>query len=285
MGEGEGTVDRAPGALKAGDRLRQAREAQGLDLAEVAARTRIPQRHLEAIETSDFSQLPSATYAMGFGRSYARAVGVDEVALARDLRRELDVNYQRREPKPDLQPHAPPRLPSRGLANGGLIAGGIILLLLAIWFGTSLLRGDDTPPAQQATAASELGVMPVPTASPATPAEAPVTGSQVTLAATDEVWVRIYDAAGKTLMQKTMTPGERYDVPLDANGPMINVGRPDKLAVTINGSSVAPLGTGARPIKDIGISAQALRARDGGATPAPAADPAAGAVPPAAPQG
>jgi hypothetical protein len=47
---------------------------------------------------------------------------------------------------------------------------------------------------------------------------------------------------------------------------------------------VAPLGTGARPIKDIGISAQALRARDGGATPAPAADPAAGAVPPAAPQ-
>jgi cytoskeletal protein RodZ len=268
MGEGEGAVDRAPAAMKAGERLRQAREAQGLDLAEVAARTRIPQRHLAAIETSDFSQLPSTTYAMGFGRSYARTVGLDEVALARDLRRELDVSYQRREPKPDLQPHAPPRLPSRGLANGGLIAGGVILLLLAIWFGTSLLRGDDSPPAQQATAESELGVMPVPAAAPVAATPAPVVGSQVTLAATDEVWVRVYDAAGKTLMQKTMAAGERYDVPGDANGPMINVGRPDKLTVTINGSSVAPLGSGARPIKDIGISAQALRARDGSGTPA-----------------
>jgi cytoskeletal protein RodZ len=254
--------------MKAGERLRQAREAQGLDLAEVAARTRIPQRHLAAIETSDFSQLPSTTYAMGFGRSYARAVGLDEVALARDLRRELDVSYQRREPKPDLQPHAPPRLPSRGLANGGLIAVGVILLLLAIWFGTSLLRGDDSPPAQQATAESELGVMPVPAAAPVAATPGPVAGSQVTLAATDEVWVRVYDAAGKTLMQKTMAAGERYDVPADANGPMINVGRPDKLTVTINGSSVAPLGSGARPIKDIGISAQALRARDGSGTPA-----------------
>lgn len=275
MGEGEGAVDRGPAATSAGERLRQAREAQGLDLAEVAARTRIPQRHLEAIETSNFSQLPSATYAMGFGRSYARAVGVDEVALAHDLRRELDVSYQRREPKPDLQPHAPPRLPSRGLANGGLIAGAVILLLLVIWFGTSLFRGGDTPPAQQATAESELGVMPVPAATPETAAPAPVTGSQVTLAATDEVWVRIYDAAGKTLMQKTMSAGERYDVPLDANGPMINVGRPDKLDVTINGSTVAPLGTGARPIKDIGVSAQALRARDADQTSAPAADVAA----------
>jgi cytoskeleton protein RodZ len=270
MGEGEGAVDRAPAAMKAGERLRQAREAQGLDLAEVAARTRIPQRHLEAIETSNFSQLPSTTYAMGFGRSYARAVGVDEVALARDLRRELDVSYQRREPRPDLQPHAPPRLPSRGLANGGLIAVVVILVLLALWFGSGWLRGGDGPPAQQATAESELGVMPVPAAAPVGPAPAPVTGSQVTLAATDEVWVRVYDAAGKTLMQKTMAAGERYDVPADANGPMINVGRPDKLAVTINGSSVAPLGTGARPIKDIGISAQALRARDGGSTPAAA---------------
>ncbi|MFV0623910.1 helix-turn-helix domain-containing protein [Sphingomonas sp. ac-8] len=275
MGEGEGTVDRASTAMKAGERLRQAREAQGLDLAEVAARTRIPQRHLEAIETSNFSQLPSTTYAMGFGRSYARAVGVDEVALARDLRRELDTGYQRREPKPDLQPHAPPRLPSRGLANGGLIAVVVILILLALWFGTTLLRGDDTPPAPAATAESELGVLPIPSASPETAPAAPTSGGQVTLTATDEVWVRVYDASGKALFEKTMTAGERYDVPTDANGPMINIGRPDKLAVTINGSSVAPLGSGARPIKDIGVSAQALRARD--------AAPADGAA--AAPQG
>jgi cytoskeleton protein RodZ len=42
---------------------------------------------------------------------------------------------------------------------------------------------------------------------------------------------------------------------------MINVGRPDQLVVTIDGQQVAPLGGPERAIKDVGISADALRAR------------------------
>ncbi len=60
---------------------------------------------------------------------------------------------------------------------------------------------------------------------------------------------------------KTMQKGESYDVPATAKGPQINIGRPDKLTVTIDGQAVPPLGSGERPIKDIGISAEALRAR------------------------
>ena len=44
-----------------GERLRQARVAQGLTIADIAARTRVPTRHLEAIETGDYSGLPSPT--------------------------------------------------------------------------------------------------------------------------------------------------------------------------------------------------------------------------------
>jgi cytoskeleton protein RodZ len=73
-----------------GDRLRAARDSRGLSLAEIAARTRVPQRHLEALEAGDYGALPSPTYAMGFAKAYARAVGMDEVELAADLRRELD---------------------------------------------------------------------------------------------------------------------------------------------------------------------------------------------------
>ena len=47
---------------RTGDRLRLAREAVGLSLADVATRTRITQRHLEAMEKSEFSGLPGRTY-------------------------------------------------------------------------------------------------------------------------------------------------------------------------------------------------------------------------------
>ena len=63
---------------RVGDRLRAAREAKGLELEQVAAETRIPQRHLESIEAGDFASLPSRTYAIGFSRTYARTLDLDE---------------------------------------------------------------------------------------------------------------------------------------------------------------------------------------------------------------
>ena len=76
---------------RTGDRLRLAREAAGLSLADVATRTRITQRHLSAIEKSDFSELPGRTYVTGFARAYARAVDLPEaeVGAAGTLRAEF----------------------------------------------------------------------------------------------------------------------------------------------------------------------------------------------------
>ena len=107
-----------------GERLREAREHRGLSLAEVAARTRVPQRHLEAVEAGDYRALPSPTYAMGFAKAYARAVSADEVAIAQDVRRELDRLGPR---QPEYVPYEtadPARVPSRGVARsiGGACA-------------------------------------------------------------------------------------------------------------------------------------------------------------------
>ena len=65
---------------RAGAMLAEARAAAKLELAEVSARTRIPQRHLAAIEAGDYAKLPSRTYAVGFSRTYARLLGLDERA-------------------------------------------------------------------------------------------------------------------------------------------------------------------------------------------------------------
>lgn len=260
----------------AGMMLRSAREAQGLTLSDVAQRTRIPLRHLEAVEDGKFQALPSITYAMGFGRAYARAVGVDETEVARALRAELAANYQRPEPLQDLEPIDMRRGPSPSVVVIAAAIAIVLLLGVGLYFGTSLFRRDDPVTAPAATVAGDLGMLP-PTATPATggaaPAAPPVPagGGQVTLTATGTTWVRIFDDTG-TLVNKEMKEGDRYDVPMTAKNPQIRTGRPDLLTVTVNGSNVPSLGTGERPVT-APISAEALRNR-GAAAPSPTPSPA-----------
>ncbi|MEH3035780.1 MAG: DUF4115 domain-containing protein [Sphingomonas adhaesiva] len=264
----------APGPASVGARLRAAREAQGLSLPEVAARTRVTQRFLEALENDRLDQLPSPTYASGFARAYARAVGLDQAEIGRAIRGELasgamPIRHHHIEEIAD-----PARGPSRGLV---IVAAGValaVLVLGALWLTTGMFRGvREAPEAGQVVAASS----PVPVRA-ITPTPTPV--GKVVLTARSDVWMRIYDAAGQTLFLGTKKPGETFEVPLNANGPMINVGRPDQLTITVDGREVPPLGDGKRAIKDVGISATALAARAGGNAPVAAATPAARTAPP-----
>ncbi|WP_440978346.1 helix-turn-helix domain-containing protein [Sphingomonas pseudosanguinis] len=256
--------DAAPAApARAGDVLRTAREAQGLSLGDIGARTRIPSRHLAAIEASDYQSLPSATYAVGFAKAYARAVGADEVAIAQAVRADVDRMGRRVSEYVPQDIADPARVPSRGLA---IIGAGIALALLIIaglWYGTDLFRRDrtaqDVPAVTPLTNATDAGTT-APVASPT-----PVTGGKVLLTANGEVWLRVYDADNKTLKIGTLKQGEQYEVPADANGPMLNVGRPDKLTVTLNGSAIPPLGDGSRAIKDVKLDPASIAARASGA--------------------
>ncbi len=242
---------------KVGEKLRDARLAQGLELSDVAARTRVPLRHLTAIENSDYSGLPSSTYAIGFVKAYARAIGADEVQLARELRAETADTFATREVYESYDPEDPVREPPGGIVWAGAAIALLLLAAVALWYGTDLFRGGSVP------APEPTPTMAAPTPEPsATPA--PTTGGQVTLTATQPVWLRIYDASGARLFEKEMAAGERYDVPRDANGPMINLGRPEAVQVTINGSNVPPLGEAGRAIKDVPVSAEALMARTTG---------------------
>lgn len=252
----------------AGDKLREARLAQNLTLDDVAARTRVPMRHLEAIELSNYAGLPSPTYAVGFAKAYARAVGLDEVAIGREVRQEVS-NSPR---APEYEPYDisdPSRMPPRGLAIILAVVAGLIVVAVAIAYSTGWFHvGSSSEPAAESPAPAPA---PAPAPSPVV-APTPANTGQVALTATDVVWLRVYDATGKTLFQGEMKPGDHFDVPADANKPMINVGRPDKLSVTVNGSNVPPLGTGKVAIKDVDISAAALLAR---ATPAATLTPTA----------
>lgn len=235
-----------------GDRLRAARELAKMDLNDVAARTRIPLRHLEAMENGDHAALPSPTYSLGFTKSYARAVGADDVALVRDLRTELG----RDPPESRVQayePADPSRVPPRILAW----ATAAIALLLAIGY---VVWRDRALDGNIATPAPAVVAQPSPAAAP--PSAAPVlpTTGQVVLTASAPTWIRITDTRGARLLERELAAGERYEVPGDALDPQLQTGRPEALSVTVAGRPVAALGPPATTVK-VGISAAALAAR------------------------
>lgn len=251
-----------------GDKLRREREAQGLSLQEVAVRTRVPIRQLEVLERNEFSSLPGIPYAVGFARAYARALGMDEAAIAADVRGELGPE-NRAGRYEAFEPADPARVPPRMLAW----TAAIVALLIAVGYGVWRTQMFTPPTDEQIAEKEDAPAVRAPGA-PVQRAK-PTTPGPVVLTATDAVWLRIYDEAGTKLLEKEMAKGETFTVPANANNPMILTGRPDALAVTVGGKPVPALGTAKRTIADMPINATALLAR-----PAPAVTPpAAGATP------
>jgi cytoskeletal protein RodZ len=71
-----------------GEQLRQAREAQGISLAQAAVETRILQQSLLALEEGSFHRLPGDVVTRGFIRNYAQYLGLPAEELIEIYRRE-----------------------------------------------------------------------------------------------------------------------------------------------------------------------------------------------------
>ena len=247
-----------------GERLREARRAMGMDLSQISAETRIPERHLIAIESGNFAALPARTYAVGFSRSYARVVGLDEKAIAAQVREELsarggEVDRRQRQ----IEPGDPARVPSRGLA--WLAALAVVLLIAG---GFSFYRSYFAPGSGPGSLIEEERLATAKGASAAQPAasakqhaKVEASGQVVFTALEQGVWVKFYDSAGQRLFEKQMDKDERFAIPADADGPQIWTGRPDAFAITIGGKSVPKLDEEERTIKDVAIDAETLLAR------------------------
>jgi cytoskeleton protein RodZ len=257
---------------RVGERLRAARLKAGIDLSDVATRTRIPLRHLTAIENGNYGELPAPTYCVGFVKSYARAVGADEVSLAHDVRTELGLGTERASEFVDYDAADPARVPPRWLAFAALalavlVGGGYAMLKNGFFDGAS-------SNAVEATATNEGDPATGPgdgTGANAIAAPAPTAG-QVVLTATDVVWLRIYDKNDKTIVMKEMKAGEAYAVPANVDTPMIKTRLPHKINVTIAGKAVAALGDKEKLLKDMVLTPASLAARPAQSTAPPTAN-------------
>lgn len=73
------------GAFSIGGALRQAREARGESVGDVAHALKLNPRQVEAIEQERFDLLPGKAFVRGFVRNYARHVGLDAEQLVARL--------------------------------------------------------------------------------------------------------------------------------------------------------------------------------------------------------
>nr|MBA2556584.1 helix-turn-helix domain-containing protein [Chloroflexota bacterium] len=69
-------IDATP-APSVGDVLYAARERKGVDLYRAERDTKIRAKYLDALERSEYAELPGAVYTKGFLRNYAVYLGLD----------------------------------------------------------------------------------------------------------------------------------------------------------------------------------------------------------------
>ena len=109
-------------AARLGAELRAARQRLGWELPDLAGSLRIRQSYLEAIENGRMAELPGTTYALGFVRTYASALGLSGEEVAGRFRAEAEEVQQ----KPALSFPAP--VPQRGVPAGALMLVGLVIL-------------------------------------------------------------------------------------------------------------------------------------------------------------
>ncbi|KAB7708112.1 DUF4115 domain-containing protein [Bacillus aerolatus] len=77
-----------------GNRLREAREAKGLSLADVQEITKIQKRYLSGIEEGNYEMMPGKFYIRAFIKQYAEAVGLDHEQLFEEYKSEIPSSYE-----------------------------------------------------------------------------------------------------------------------------------------------------------------------------------------------
>jgi cytoskeleton protein RodZ len=149
-----------------GERLREARMRQRIDIAEVESATKIRAKYLRALENEEFSLLPGNTFVKTFLRTYAEYLGLDAQLLIEEYRVEHEprgegdlqpmVSRPRRQRERERRrPRAQRGPPGPGTAV--LVVLGVVLAILLLLGLTSGGSNDDTSDKSASTTPKKKG--------------------------------------------------------------------------------------------------------------------------------
>jgi cytoskeletal protein RodZ len=145
-----------------GERLREARMRQKIDIADVETATKIRAKYLRALENEEFGLLPGNTFVKTFLRTYAEHLGLDPQLLLEEYRAEYEPRAEG-----EMQPYAvaarqrpqgrrrAPRPPSGppGAGTAAIVLVGVVLIIFAILGLTS--GGNDNSSSSPPTTAKK----------------------------------------------------------------------------------------------------------------------------------
>jgi transcriptional regulator with XRE-family HTH domain len=236
----ERTADSAAAWQRVGEQLRAARQRRGLTIHDLAARTRIKDALLDAIEQGDMDKLPRGPFGRGFARAYALEVGLDPDELLAPFRSAPIV-------VPEIAPPDPePRLTPATVA--GRLAVSVLVIAAAImlprWTTSESAEPPEGPAIAQAVATTGVrspDENPVAATSPQTqPQPLHPAGITFTLRAIEEVWIEA-TADGERVAYGLLPSGTERTIVAD-DSLAIRIGDAGAVEYTLNGTPGAPLG-------------------------------------------
>lgn len=244
-----------------GNWLRRQREAREISLRDIAERTKIGIRYLEALEEDRFDILPAPVFTKGFLREYARYVGLsaDEV-----INHYLAAHSQEIAEQTDAG-RAKAKARERAASSGRwsvlffVLAAALLLLLLGV-FSWKVERRREAP----ASLASRPPIAaPVAEKAPPPPAAAPVAPQvaplELNLEFTGDCWTdRSVDGGSHT--SETRVKGETLRI-VAQKSIVISLGNAPGVKATINGIPLPlPLKKGETIVHDFKIDAEKVDA-------------------------
>ncbi|MDQ6705802.1 MAG: DUF4115 domain-containing protein [Acidobacteriota bacterium] len=244
-----------------GETLRSERLRLGLDLDQVAERTKIGTRLLQAMEANDFDKLPGGVFTRSFVKQYARVLGLDEEAIGAEFK--TIENRLEESPAPLKGFRSETEIPNIASDYGAsrisrldpksrsmLVSAGWAALAISVCAGGYYFLNHErvvAPVAPKETAAIQA---PVETAAPPPPSPAPAVQSQpasapsgvvqVLLKASEDSWISV-TADGRRQFEGILLANDSKQI--DANEKVkVIAGNSGGLEIALNGKSIGPIG-------------------------------------------
>ena len=266
----ESTAPAPPRPTTAGGLLRQARQAQGLHIAALAAAIKVVPRKLELLESDQFDQLPDATFTRALAQTVCRTLKIDAAPILALLpppsgyRLEqvgggLNTPFHERPGRLVPKEWTSVATPALVIAALLVIAAAVIYLLPPGWAplaksAFSRVSGSSEPaatpapvtetivlpqtaasaPAQAASVAAAADVMPPAEAASEAPSPVIAAAGVLQLQPSETSWIEVIDAHGKPLISRLVQPGE--SVGLDGAMPFkVKIGNANATEVVFRG--------------------------------------------------
>lgn len=232
-------------SLTLGEKLRQAREARGISISDVAEQTRISALYLQSIENDDYRTLPGGIFNKGFVKSYAKFVGIDDQeAMADYSQLMMQQNFGAAEEEPKTYRPEVLTDDSRSTSFGTILLALLILGLLGggVYYFLNYWNASPQPVANSSVNNRPDNANVNANTAVSTPTPAPVL---------NEVKVELTPLSSPISVSSTVD-GKTTNKTVAVNEPLVLTGQdsvklayyrgftPDKIKLVINGKEIAP---------------------------------------------